>query len=279
MDDGGGDFTQALVRQADDGHVGDFFVAAQEVFDLYRIQVFTAGDNNILFPVHQIVEAVLVLAGHVAGPQPAVVEDFRRGLGVFIVADHDAVAAEGQLAYLAVGHVVALLVYDAGFPAETGFADGAHLVDVLHAQMDRAGADGFRKAVVGVVLVMGEQLHPTVNHAGRHRLGADVHEPPLVQHVVVGVNAARFDGFQQVLTPGHQKPDDGAFFLGNGPENPLGLDAPEQNGLAAGVEGAEPVHFCAGVVQGRNAEEHVVPGLAVVGLFGAAGGHQCPVFM
>ena len=206
-------------------------------------------------------------------------EDLRRGFRVFVVADHDAVAAEGQLAHFAVGHVVALLVYDAGFPAEAGLADGAHLVDVLHAQMDRAGADGFRKAVVGVVLVVGEQLHPPVNHAGRHRLRADVHKPPLVQHVVVGVDAARLDGFQQVLTPGHQKPDDGAFFLGDGPENPLGLDAPQQNGLAAGVEGTEPVHFCAGVVQGRDAEEHVVPGLAVVGLFCAAGGHQCAVLM
>ena len=39
------------------------------------------------------------------------------------------------------------------------------------------------------------------------------------------------------------------------------------------------MHLGAGVVQGRDAEEHVVPGLAVVSLLGAGGGHEGAVIV
>ena len=74
-----------------------------------------------------------------------------------------------------------MLVNNAGLPAVAGLADGTHLVDIVNTQMDAAGADGLGKAVVGIVLVVGENLHPPVDQTGRHGLGADVHQPPLVQ--------------------------------------------------------------------------------------------------
>lgn len=66
---------------------------------------------------------------------------------------------------------------------------------------------------------------------------------------------------------GHQQPDDGATLVGDGIEDGLGGVALEQDGPAAGEQGAEPVHLGAGVVQGRDAEEYVlVTGLVVDGL-------------
>ena len=274
LDDGGGDLAKTGIGQADHGHVLDLVVGAQEVLDLHRVDVLAARDDDVLFAVHQVDEAVLVLAGHIAGVEPAVVEHLICGLGVLVVALHDAGAVDGQLAHVAGLYGLALFIDDLGLPAVARLADGAHLVDVVHAQVHAAGADGLGQAVVGVVLVVREDLEPAVDEAGRHGLRADVHQPPLVKVIVVQVHTAGLDGVQQVLRPGHQQPDDGALFLGDGAQDPLGLDAAQQHGLAARQQRAEPVHLGAGVVQRRDAQEHVVAGLAVVVLLHLAGAHQ-----
>ena len=246
---------------------------AQEIFNLYRIQVLTAGDDHVLLPVHQIDEAILILTGHIAGEEPAVLQDFGSGLGILIVAGHDAVALDNQLAHVALGHILATLIHDAGLPAKAGLADGTHLMDVLHAQMDTAGADGLGQAIVGIILMMREDLQPPLNQAGGHRLCAYMHQPPLIQAVLAQVNPG-IDGIQQILGPRHQQPDDGALLFGHRPQNPLGLDATQQHGLGAGNQGSEPVHLGTGMVQGRNAKEHIVAGLTMVGLLGQAGANQ-----
>ena len=142
-------------------------------------------------------------------------------------------ALHGQLAHLALGNVVALLVDDAGLPAVAGDADGAHLVDVLHAQVHTAGADGFGQAVIGVVLVVRELLLPALDQAFGHGLRADVHQPPGGQVVVLEVDLAPVDGIEYILGPGHQQPDDGTVLLGGGLDDGQGLDALEQYGAPA----------------------------------------------
>ena len=72
---------QALVGHADDRHVLDGVVSAQEVLDLHRVDVLATGDDDVLLAVDQPDEAVLVHLGHVAREQPAVLEDLGRGLG------------------------------------------------------------------------------------------------------------------------------------------------------------------------------------------------------
>ena len=91
--------------------------------------------------------------------------------------------------------------------------------------MDAAGADGFAQAVVGVVLMMREIFHPAVNQAGRHWLRADVHEPPLIQKIIVQIDPPGLDCIQQILRPGHEQPYNGTFFLGHRTQNPLRLYA------------------------------------------------------
>ena len=254
-------------------------MGGEEVFDLHGVDVLAAGDDDVLFAVHQEDEAVLVLLGHIAGEQPAVHQGLGGGFRVPVIAGHEAGAFQAQLAHLAPGHVFALFVHDAGLPAVAGLADGADLVDVLHAQMHRAGADGFGQAVVGVVFVIGEDLLPALDQALGHGLGADVHQPPLGKPVIGQIHLAAFDGVQDILGPGHQQPDDGAFFVGHRLQHVLGLGAFEQHRLAAYQEGAEPVHLGAGVVEGRDAQEDVVVGLAVMGLFHPAGMDEAFVVM
>ena len=152
-------------------------------------------------------------------------------------------------------------------------------MDVLHPQVDAAGADGLAQTVVGVVLVVGKYLLPAVDQAGGHGLGPDVHQPPLVQQIAVQIGPAGLNGVQQVLAPGHQQPHDGAFLLRHRPEDPLRLHPPQQHRPAAGEEASEPVHLRPRMVERRDAEENVLTGLAVVALLGLAGADQGPVVM
>ena len=181
-----------------------------------------------------------------------------------VVAHHHAGALHAQLTHAPLGNGLELLVHDLDLPAIAGYADGAHLVDMVHAQVDAARAGGLGQAVVGVVLVVGEIAHPVLDEGGGHRLGADVHQPPLGQLIVLQLQIPPVQGGQDVLAPGHQQPHDGAPLGGDGLEDGLGGVPLQQNRLASGEQRAEPVHFRAGVVQGRDAEKHIVVGGGVV---------------
>ena len=151
------------------------------------------------------------------------------------------------------------------------------MVDVLDSEVHGTRSDGFAEAVVGVVVVLREDGLPALDEAGRDRLRADVHQTPLVELVVLQLDVAAVDGVQDVLRPRHEQPDDRAVFLGDRADDPFGLDAAQEHGLAADQEAAEPVHLRAGVVQRRDAEERVFAGLPVVLLLHDAGVHEAAV--
>ncbi len=113
---------------------------------------------------------------------------------------------------------------------------------------------------------MGEHLQPALDEGGGHGLGTDVHQPPLGKLIIFQLHIPALDGVQHVLGPGHQQPYDGAFFIAGSFQHPFRLGALEQHRLAAHHEAAEPVHLGTGMVQRRNAQEHIVVGLSVVGL-------------
>ena len=91
-----------------------------------------------------------------------------------------------------------MIVADLGDPAIARHADGTHMVDVLDAQVHAAGTGGLRQTVVGVVLMRREYLLPAPDEALRNGLSADVHEAPLVELVIRGIDRALLDGEQDV---------------------------------------------------------------------------------
>ena len=94
-----------------------------------------------------------------------------------------------------------------------------------------------------------------------------MHEAPLGQLVVLDLQVPPVQGGQDVLTPGHQQPHDGALLPGHRVKDGLGGVALQQHRPASGEQRAEPVHLGPRVVQGRDAQEHVlVLGLVVDGL-------------
>ena len=280
LNDGRGNLAQTLVGQADNGNVADLLVGTEEVLDLDRVEVLSARDDNVLFAVYKIDKTILVHAGHVARQEPAVVgQDLIGSGGILVVALHDTVALDRQLAYLTLLNRVAVLVQNAGLPTVARNADGTHLVDVLHAQVDTTGADGLGEAVVGIVSLAGEFLLPTLDQGGGHGLCTNVHEPPLGEAVFIHIELAAVDGVQDILGPRHQEPNDGSALLGNSLEDPLGAHAAEQDRLATSHQGTEPVHLGTRMVEGRDAEENIVPSLAVMGLFSLGGSNQGAVVM
>ena len=70
----------------------------EDVLDLGRIDVLTAGDDHVLRPPDDPVVALLVAGGDVAGEKPAVRERRLRRLGVAPVAGEDVRAPHEQLA-------------------------------------------------------------------------------------------------------------------------------------------------------------------------------------
>ena len=89
------------------------------------------------------------------------------------------------LAYITLLHQGILFVHNFYLPAIAGNPDGPHFVQVIHAQMDTARAGGLGQAIIGIVLVVGKVAHPVFDEGGRDWLGANVHEPPLGQMVVL----------------------------------------------------------------------------------------------
>ena len=82
----------------------------EHLLDLARVDVVAAADDQVLLAVDDVEVAVLVGAGHVAAVEPAAAHRLRGRLGLLPVALHDVVAADQDLADLALlDRVVALV--------------------------------------------------------------------------------------------------------------------------------------------------------------------------
>jgi len=273
LDNGSGDLAKACVGTTDNGNILDLIICAQEVFDLNRIDIFAAGNDNVLCAVNEPDETVFVDPCHIAGQEPIAAHNIGGSFFILIVAGHNAGAFDRKFAYVAVWYFIESAVNDLGLPAVAGNTDSADLVDVFHTQMHAAGADGFGKAVVGVILLTGEYFLPSVDKAGRNGLSADMHEPPLGKFIIGKGNFAAVDRVKYILSPGNEQPDDGAFFRGDDLHDPLRADTAQQNGLAARKKAAEPVHFCAGMIKRGHAKEAVFPALLMMSLLAGCGMH------
>ncbi|OQC53675.1 MAG: hypothetical protein BWX55_00930 [Deltaproteobacteria bacterium ADurb.Bin022] len=254
-------------------------MGAQEILDLHGINIFAAGNNDILFAVHQINESVFIHSRHISCVKPAVFENFSGGFRISVITFHHTRAFDAKFTHFTLLHRCAFFINDLHVPFITGYADGADLMDIFSAEMDTPRPDGFRKAVIGVVFMYGKIFFPAFNQAGRNRLCADVHQPPLIELVIFQLDVTAFDGVQNILRPRNQQPHDGNLFFGNRLENPFRLHTAQQNGAASGQEAAEPVHFCARMIKRRDAEKIVCARLAMMIHFHFARHHQGAVRM
>ena len=201
LDNGAGNLAQTLVLHTDHGYIMYLIIGADIIFDLYRINVFAAADDHVFLSVYQIDKAILVLFCHIPGKQPSVFQCLFAGFFIVVIAGHDTRSFNCDLAHFSLRYFLMIFIHQAHFPAISRLSDGADLVDVFHAEMDTARPDGLRQTVVGIVSMVRKNGLPVMDHTLRHRLCSDMHQPPLVQFIILQMYPSAFDGFQNILCP------------------------------------------------------------------------------
>ena len=128
--------------------------------------------------------------------------------------------------------------------------------------MDTAGPDGLGQAIVGIILMVREDLSAT---------GGSGSAGPAARRCASAATGRddtlpASDAARTRWSPADPAPTAPAARRWSHRssetawKNPLRLDAPEQHCLAAGDQAAEPMHLCAGMVQRRDAAGRHRPG-------------------
>ena len=185
LDDRSGLLAQPAVRKSDDCHILDLIMLAQEIFDLYRIDVLASTDDDILLPVNKEIESILVLSCHISGEQPAVPDRLCGSFLISVITGHHARSLDTEFSDFALWHGHAVLVYNLTFPTIARHTDGSDLMDILHTQMHTARACRLGKTIVRIVLVMWEIFFPALDQRWRYRLCTDMHKPPLRKLIIL----------------------------------------------------------------------------------------------
>ena len=163
LDDGACDLAQSLIGKSDYCDVLYLRIFLEEVLDLDRVDVLTAGYDNVLLTVYEEVEAVFILTCHITCEEPSVSQGLLGRFRISVVFEHDAGALDAELADLALRYGVAFFVNDLALPTVAGNADGAYFICVFESQVNAAWTGGFGKAVVRVVLVIREIIFPVTD--------------------------------------------------------------------------------------------------------------------
>ena len=185
LDDSGCLLAQPAVRKSNDCHILDFVMLAQEILDLYRVDVLASTDDDILLTVNKEIKSILILSCHISGEQPAVPDRLRGGFLIPVITGHHARSLDTEFSDFTLWHGHAVLVHNLTFPAIARHTDGSDLMDILHTQMHTARACRLGKTIVRIILVMWEIFFPALDQRWRYRLCADMHEPPLGKLIIL----------------------------------------------------------------------------------------------
>ena len=134
------------MRDPDDRHLGHGRVLVQRLLDLPRVDVVPAADDQLLLPVDDEEVAVLIDPGQVPGAEPAVGDGGCGRVRLAPVALHDVVAADRDLADLALRHVGAGVIDGAHLHPGDGGADRARLALPVRV-VERRDRRGLRQPV------------------------------------------------------------------------------------------------------------------------------------
>ena len=146
-DDVGFDFlAHFFVWHTDHGHHRNHWMRHQHFFQLTRIHVVAAAQNHILDPIHNRQIAFVVKDADVAGVEPAVSHGFGGRIGAFIVALHNVVAANHDLAFFARCHWLIVRVHTGNVHAPQWLADSTGLGRQIN-MVERCNWRRFRQAV------------------------------------------------------------------------------------------------------------------------------------
>ena len=166
-------------------------MAVEDLLDLHRGDVLSTGDDDVLAPVPDLDVAVGVHHGQVPGQEAPVAGDLSCRLVVTVVAEHDVVAADRDVAdRLAVGrHILPVVVENPQRPGDDvgrtlpGAQRGLPVrLEVIPLRLPFV--DGQRTVGLGEPVQMGDgeaQLAQAREQGGRRRRAAGVHVHLVIQ--------------------------------------------------------------------------------------------------
>src|SRR5690606_33342208 len=256
-------FTVLLVRNTGYLHLFNGGVSVEELFDLFRVDVFTTADHHVLDAAHDLDVTILVHGRQVAGVHPAGIVDGFPGLFLVVpVLQHHAVAAGTQFANLTSGHDVGgALVDNLGFQVRLGAAHGG---DLLLERVEGTGLGGnragFRHAVGNLHFFHVHLAVDLLHHLSRAD-GAG-HDAGAQGGKVVGVEL-RVGQFGD--EHGGYAVQSGGFFLMHGLQYGFGVKAFARVDHGGAVGDATQVahHHAEAVVQRHGDDQPVVLGQAL----------------
>src|SRR5699024_8107941 len=99
----------------------------QHFFELTGVHVESAAQDHVLRTIHDVIPAVRVFGGQIAGAEPAVTQGFGGRFGPIVVALHDVVAFDGDLADRLgiIGDLAPIVVNELHLHAGNRFTDRA----------------------------------------------------------------------------------------------------------------------------------------------------------
>ena len=224
----------------------------QHLLDLARVDVVAAADDHVFLAVDDEEVAVLVHRGHVAGVEPAALHDLLGGVRAAQVALHDVVAADHDLADLALRDLVVVVVDDLHLDALDRRPDRARLAVAVGV------VEGRHRRRLGQPVALEddavERLLERLHHLDRHRRAAgDAHAQALGVRVLV---AGRVE--HRVVHRRHAL-EDRDLVAGDDLERLARVEARDQRQAGAvGDGGVEPARLPERVEQRQRAEDHVL---------------------
>src|SRR5579883_1462639 len=235
-------FAEEFVGDAENLHIGYFWMANQEFFDLAREKVLAAANDHLFEAAHDIDVAICIHCRQVAGVQPALgVDGLRRPVGYIVVAGHDDGAATADFAALADRNGRACgRVDDLDIGMWQGFADGCRLaLEGVIGQGDGHGAGIFRLAESDDDIGPDTPLDLFHKRNGDGRAGAtDLFERREVIFVEIGMLQHRHEH-------GRDAAGDGAAFAADDLHGLERVEAEQGVDGAAGTEGDQHVAHAA----------------------------------
>ena len=107
------------------------FHLAKKIFYLNRIQIFSSGNYDILFPVDKIYKTVVVFHCHISCIQPSVTQNLSCCLFILIIAGHHTGTVYAKLSDFAFFYRFSFFVYYFYFPTIARFSDCSNFVQVI----------------------------------------------------------------------------------------------------------------------------------------------------
>src|SRR5579875_497074 len=116
-------------------------MAIEHLFNVTRVDVESTANNQVFFALDDVQVAVFIEAAHIAGMQPAIAQGRLCLFGHVVVALHDIRPARDDLAHLAGGNGLIIVIHDAYLNTIDRLAHGTRLAQHIYTV---AGEDGTR---------------------------------------------------------------------------------------------------------------------------------------